>query len=131
MHRWMQATRKQAIEQGYSESAFGRKRRFPIVLPSNKYEIERQAINAPVQSAASDVCLMALTRLHNRMDPKKMRILLTVHDSILFEVKKGFEHDTLKMIHEEMVDKAPLKAPFAFSIECKGGKSWGSLRKLT
>lgn len=129
MHRWMLHNQKLAIEQGYVESAFGRKRRFPLVLSMNKHEIQRQAINAPIQSAASDICLSALIRLHRKFNPDIARILLTVHDSILIEVKEGYEDEMMQMMYEEMVEKAPIEAKFKFDIECKVGTSWGSLHK--
>ena len=130
LHKWMINNQRLAVRQGYIESAFGRKRRFALVTGNNKHEIERQAVNAPIQSAASDINLMSLTRLHNRLDPKVAHILVTVHDSLLFEVKKGHEEEVMKIIHEEMVDNAPLEAPFRFSIDCKQGIRWGSLKKV-
>jgi len=131
LHKWMLSNQKLAVRQGYIESAFGRKRRFALVTEKNKHEIERQAINAPIQSAASDLNLMSLTRLHTRLDPTIAHILVTVHDSLLFEVKKGYEEEVMDIIYEEMVDNAPLDdAPFAWSIEVKGGTRWGSLHKI-
>jgi len=131
LHKWMLSNQKLAVKQGYIESAFGRKRRFALVTEKNKHEIERQAINAPIQSAASDLNLMSLTRLHARLDPTIAHILVTVHDSLLFEVKKGYEEEVMDIIYEEMVDNAPLSdAPFAWSIEVKGGTRWGSLKKI-
>jgi DNA polymerase I-like protein with 3'-5' exonuclease and polymerase domains len=74
---------------------------------------------------------MSLTRLHTRLDPTIAHILVTVHDSLLFEVKKGYEEEVMDIIYEEMVDNAPLSdAPFAWSIEVKGGIRWGSLHKI-
>jgi DNA polymerase-1 len=130
LHKWMISSQKSAVREGFIESAFGRKRRFALVTERNKHEIERQAVNAPIQSAASDLNLLALTRLHARLDPKVAHILVTVHDSLLLEVKKGHEEKVLDIIYEEMVDNAPLDAPFNFSIDCKGGARWGSLNKI-
>jgi DNA polymerase-1 len=127
---WMKWAQKQAVTEGYVPTAMGRRRRFPIILNTNRAEVERQAVNAPIQSAASDICLSALARLHNRLDPNQAHILLTVHDSILFEVKKGYESKALKIIWEEMVEEAPLESPFPFKVECKMGHRWGSLKEV-
>lgn len=130
LHKWMINNQRLAVKQGYIESAFGRKRRFALVTGNNKHEIERQAVNAPIQSAASDINLLSLTRLHNRLDPKIAHILITVHDSLLFEVKKGHEEEIMAIIQEEMVENAPLEAPFDFSIGIKKGIRWGSLKEV-
>jgi len=128
--KWMNEQHRLVLANGEVVSAFGRRRRFPIILENNKHEVLRQSVNAPIQSAASDLCLGALIRLHARFDPEIARILLTVHDSILFEVKEGYEEEILAIIEEEMVEHSPLKADFRFSIACKIGHSWGSLKKI-
>jgi DNA polymerase-1 len=127
---WMKKMRKQAVTKGYVETAFGRKRRFPLILPNNKGDIERQAVNSPIQGTASDICLGALTRLQNRLDPETARALLTVHDSISFEVKDENLETTLPIIFQEMEDHVPLDSPVPFRIDVKTGERWGSLEEV-
>ncbi len=129
MAKWMKKVQKEAVMTGVIETAFGRKRRFPLVLPSNKGDIERQAVNSPIQGTASDICLGALIRLQERLDPSTVRILLTVHDSILLEVREEALEDTLPVIFEEMENHIPLDSPVPFKIDVKTGERWGSLKE--
>ncbi|MHA1302215.1 MAG: DNA polymerase [Candidatus Heimdallarchaeaceae archaeon] len=126
---WMEEVRNQAITQGYVTTPFGRKRRFPIILNSNKGEILRQAVNAPIQSMASDLCLTALVRLHNRFNPDEARILLTVHDSILIEVKPDKVDEVISVVKYEMEENCPIDSPIPFKIGINIGERWGSLDK--
>lgn len=126
---WMSEVRAQVLQEGFIATPFGRRRRFPLVLDSNRGEVLRQAVNSPIQSMASDLCLTALTRLHRRLDPRHARILLTVHDSILFEARTGQIERTMRIIREEMEDNCPISSPITFKIDQKQGDRWGSLDK--
>jgi len=127
--RWMEKIKNQAITQGYVTTPFGRKRRFPIILDSNREEISRQAVNAPIQSMASDICLTALTRLYNRFDPEIARILLTVHDEILMESREVDE--IIPIIKYEMEENCSIESPVSFKVDIKIGQRWGSLEKVS
>jgi hypothetical protein len=73
------------------ESPIGRVRHLPDILSADddvRAEAERQAINSPVQSLASDLMLMALIRLHHMMDPKECFIIFTVHDELGFQCRE-------------------------------------------
>jgi uracil-DNA glycosylase family 4 len=87
-----------ANRHGYVRSLFGRKRRLPHAQSwddkMKRQEAERQAINSPIQSCASDLNLCSALELTRRHSSRYMRIVGTVHDSILIEVRK----DKLRLV---------------------------------
>jgi len=128
LREWIESTQQSALTRGYVETPYGRKRRFALITSKNRAEVLRQAVNAPIQSTASDTNLSALIRISNRISPDWARVLFTVHDSLVLEVREGREHELAKIIQEEFVDNCPLKAPFSFTMSIKTGKRWGSLK---
>jgi DNA polymerase-1 len=130
LRRWISEQHDRVLEQGYVETPFGRRRRFPCILDFNKGEVLRQCVNSPIQSMASDLCLTALTRLVNRLDRSKARVLLTVHDSILLEATKDYVSETINVVREEMELGHGIPTPIPFKIDIKTGQRWGSLEKL-
>jgi DNA polymerase I-like protein with 3'-5' exonuclease and polymerase domains len=79
--------------------------------------------------------LMSLVRLHGILPLSEVRIVGTVHDSILFEVREDQVHKWVPVIHETMVDLVPLKKKFAvempvpIEVEVKVGQHWGDGEK--
>ena len=126
---WMENNQKSVISEGYVQTPFKRKRRFPFITNNNRSEILRQCINAPIQSMASDLCLQALTRIHNKFNPEYQRILLTVHDSIIIECKIDKLEETIKLMKDEM-ELCPLPSPLPFKAEFKYGYSWGEMTDM-
>lgn len=92
---------------GYVRSLSGRKRRLPNAQlkhdKTRQQMAERQAINSPVQSFASDLNLMALLQLRQEFGPDIVRIFGTVHDSMLFRVKNEY----LEQVVERMIEIMP------------------------
>lgn len=131
LNDWMELQRKNAQELGYVTTAFGRRRRFPLILDSNLGEVHRQAVNSPIQGTASDICLTALTRLRNRWRDlwwDTARIVLTVHDEIITEVREDYLETAIKEIRTEMVDNVQLDSPIRFDVDFEVGHRWGSLQ---
>ena len=133
LREWIFAQQKLAISQGFVTTPFGRRRRFPLVLNDNIAEIERQAVNTPIQSLASDVCLTALTRLVNRLNRDECRIVSTVHDSILFECRRDCRAKWLPIIRAEMEDGCtiPITDVVPLKADLKMGASWGDAKGVT
>lgn len=93
---------------GYLESFFGRKRRFSLITPDNKHEIERQAVNFPIQSSGSDLMLVCMLHLWDMKDELGIWPFWPLHDSItmdipdketLIKVKKILEDYSLEIVH--------------------------------
>lgn len=88
---WQERTKQFATQHGYSISPFGRKRYIPFLSGGGsdvqKREAERQAINHPIQSGATDILLMGMVILHDIMTKHGMQTMMinTVHDSAVFD----------------------------------------------
>jgi DNA polymerase-1 len=85
---------------------------------------ERNAINAPIQGAAADMIKMAMINIHNRLQAKAYRskMLLQVHDELLFDVHKEELEEITAMVKDEMQKAMPLNVPVI--AEAGTGKNW-------
>lgn len=117
---------------GQVRSLLGRKRRLPDIdsgNPAKVGEAQRMAINAPVQSLASDLTLLGMIAAHKALDPAKARVVGTVHDSVLLEVSKAHLTDSLKVVSDALL-YPDLKAKFGveltvpLKIEYTIGRFW-------
>lgn len=101
---WHTRQRRYAQMNGYVRSPFGRKRRLPAAMDRKdtpeRAEAQRQAINSPVQSCASDLNLSAALELREKFSPEVMHIVGTVHDAILIEVRD----DHVKKVAKRLLD---------------------------
>lgn len=136
---WHERQRRLVRQYKRVQSAIGRVRHLPDVASGDKEvrgEAERQAINSPVQSLASDMMLLALIMLHNRMNPKEARIVGTVHDAILFEIKDDVVDKWVKVIRHTM-ETLPLKKKFGaeltvpIKVDISTGTHWGEGKEAT
>jgi uracil-DNA glycosylase family 4 len=104
--KWHERQRNFARRNGYVRSLTGRKRRLPKAQlrddTPERREAERQAINSPVQSFASDINIMAALQIREEFNRDKVRICLTVHDSILMWVKPEWVVRVAKRVREIM-----------------------------
>jgi len=115
------------------QSPIGRVRHLPDVLSGDSdivAEAERQAINSPVQSLASDLMLMSALQLDERLDSRGAFIVGSIHDALLWQSKEGYTDEAVGMIRHEMLNP-PLKRWFGaqlevpIDVEIKVGKHWG------
>lgn len=114
-----------AYQQGYVETLYGRRRRFPFITFENKLEVARQAINTPDQGTAADICAMALIRLSKYKD--LITPILQIHDSLTFFVKSEDMQTALDICVEEMVKPPFEDMPLQLRVEAKRGFRWGSM----
>jgi uracil-DNA glycosylase family 4 len=131
---WHDRQRRLVHRYGRVHSPLGRVRHLPTVQSSDRgvvAEAERQAINSPVQSCASDIMLLSLVRLHALLPQPRARIVGTVHDSILFEVRDDYVDAALPQIKETMEDLTELERKFGarptvpIDVEIKVSQHWG------
>jgi DNA polymerase-1 len=131
---WHDRQRRLAQRYHRVQSPLGRVRHLPDILSGDKEvraESERQAINSPVQSTASDLMLFSLIKLNQIMPERQARVVGTVHDSILFEVKEEHVDKWCRVIKETMEDmdrvertfKTEITVPIVADIEV--GTHWG------
>ena len=116
-----------ARENGYTETILGRRRYLPDLTHENRQRrevAERMALNAPIQGSAADIIKVAMLNVESAIKREKLssRLLLQVHDELIFEVAAG-EHEKIEMlVRREMGSAYPLKAPLDVNIGF--GKSW-------
>lgn len=123
---WINTQHMLVRQRGFTETPLGRRRRFPLRMNDNIFAIERQCVNTPIQSFASDIVLTALTRLHFSL-PEGAHILFTVHDSIAFEVREDLLDVVSAMIKYEMEENLPIPMNVPLKAEIKVGTRWESL----
>lgn len=104
---WMDLVKKDSLQKQYVENPLGHRRRFDLILNSERGHIERQAVNTPIQGFAAQITINALIRLNDKFDPTKQRILFTVHDSIMVECKKSVLKSTAHLIKNTMETELP------------------------
>jgi len=128
---YMDETKAFCRENGYVTTLFGRVCHYPAIRAGNPAEragVERQAINAPIQGSASDIIRRAMARMEDALTDAKLsaRMLLQVHDELVFEVPEGEVDATLPVVTRVMED-APhpaltLKVPLA--VEARAAGNW-------
>nr|WP_321461868.1 DNA polymerase I [uncultured Cohaesibacter sp.] len=111
---YMEATKKAAREQGYVETIFGRKIHYPEINsknPNMRNFQERAAINAPIQGSAADILRRAMVRMEDALSEASLsaRMLLQVHDELIFEVPEAEVDDTISIVRTIM-ENAPMPA---------------------
>jgi DNA polymerase-1 len=132
----MDQTIKFCRKSGYVNNIFGRRSHFMNINDKN-YNVrnfqERAAINAPIQGSASEIMRLAMIRLDKKLrDQKnqKTKILLQIHDELIFETPKEEVKRISKIIIEEMIsvaksDQHSFSIPF--TVDLNTGENWGTL----
>ncbi len=125
--RYMEETRAQASEQGYVETLFGRRLYLPEIRSSNgqrRQAAERTAINAPMQGTAADIIKMAMIKVHDWLDTTHFdaKMIMQVHDELVFEVAEDQVEDLVKEVKERMESAAELKVPLI--VDAGIGENW-------
>ncbi len=117
----------QARRDGYTETILGRRRYLPDLVSDNRQRremAERMALNAPIQGSAADIIKVAMLRVHRRIRELglRSRMLLQVHDELLFEAAPGELGRLRELVHTEMCDASELTVPLEVSMGT--GRSW-------
>jgi len=116
-----------ARQEGYTETMFGRRRYLPDLNSDNRQRremAERMALNAPIQGSAADIIKMAMLAVDRAIRDRglKSRMLLQVHDELIFEVAPG-EFEALRdLVSTQMANAADLRVPLEVSVG--SGSSW-------
>ncbi|GCB01591.1 DNA polymerase I [Mycolicibacterium sp. NCC-Tsukiji] len=118
---------EQARKDGYTSTVLGRRRYLPELDSSNRNvreAAERAALNAPIQGSAADIIKVAMINVDRAMKDAglKSRILLQVHDELLFEVAEGERAALETLVREQMGSAYPLDVPLEVSVGY--GPSW-------
>lgn len=131
---WANTQKRLAVEQGWVESYFGRRRRWRLITTGNLREVQKEAVNDPIQSTASDILLLGLIELsarYRQVACPVARIIVLVHDSILLEVVLPHQQDAARTA-VAVLEQIPVlhRIDVPFTAEAKCGARWGSLEKM-
>ncbi len=128
---YMDETKKSAHENGYVETIFGRRVHVPAINSKNGAErsfMERAAINAPIQGSAADIIRRAMIRMPDALINAKLnaRMLLQVHDELIFEVPEKEVDKTVKIVTDIMVNAcAPaLELTVPLEVDARAANNW-------
>jgi DNA polymerase-1 len=128
--KYLEEVKARTRETQYAETLMGRRRYIPEINASNfqhRSAAERVAINMPIQGTAADIMKIAMVRVHQRLAQEQLRakMLLQVHDELVFEVPRE-EMDGLKaLVFDEMPGAMDLDV--TLKVEAKWGETWGDM----
>ena len=125
--RYMSETVEFARERGYVETVTGRRRYIRDIRSSNatvRGAAERNAINAPIQGTAADMIKIAMAKIHREVEKRKLRtrMLLQVHDELVFDLYRPEEAEVRQIVEEQMRTAIPLEVPI--EVEMGVGENW-------
>ena len=128
---YMDETKKFARDKGYVETIFGRRCHFSRINSPNASErafMERAAINAPIQGAAADIIRRAMIRMQEALDAAKLsaKMLLQVHDELIFETRDAEIEATMKVV-KHVMEKAPepaVKLTVPLQVDARAAMNW-------
>jgi DNA polymerase-1 len=131
---YLDGIRRLAADQGYVETLMGRRRYFPGLKTQSNYNIrnreEREAINAPIQGTAADIMKLAMLRIPAALAEAGLsaRMLLQVHDEVVFECPQNELVRTAGLVRQVMENAYILKAPLR--TEARFGRNWGVMEPV-
>lgn len=137
---YLEKTKNDSMRHGFTETLFGRRRAFSgfhSSLPHIRAQAERMAVNAPIQGTAADITKLAMVRVDEWIEKEglrdRARLLLQVHDELVYEVKKeDMNHvarDIARMMESVVGHKELNGIPLV--VEAKTGDNWGDMIKVT
>jgi DNA polymerase-1 len=142
VEQYIEQVKLQVREAGFVQNELGRRRKFPEIKSSQFFiraAAERAAVNFPIQSLAADVIKVAMinidrvisesfNHLINKLDNQEIKMLLQVHDELVFEVKEDKVEYWAKKLIPLMENAIKLSVPV--KVEAKVGDNWGEMVKL-
>ncbi|TCD04299.1 DNA polymerase I [Erythrobacteraceae bacterium CFH 75059] len=139
IQQYIVRTLEEVRERGHSLTLFGRKTWFPRIRSRNQAErsgSERAAINAPIQGTSADIIKRAMVRMHDALakaglrpgQPDGVRMLLQVHDELVFELPERLVEPASATIRAVMADAAApaVRLSVPLGVEVGSGPSWGA-----
>ncbi|MBU2219972.1 DNA polymerase I [Patescibacteria group bacterium] len=127
--KYIEKTKKNASRDGFVQTLFGRKRFIPEINSSAwnlRQAAERMAINMPVQGTAADLLKMAMVEVNLKLKNEKVKMLLQVHDELVFEVLESEAQKIAKIAKGVMENIYQLAVPLKVDVE--RGDNWGKMK---
>lgn len=128
--QYLESTKEQARETGHVQTLLGRRRSIPEINSSNRQvreAAERMAINMPVQGTSADIIKVAMINLYREMQKRqlKSKMLLQVHDELVFEVPEEELEEMRRLVPQAMSTALELSVPL--KVDIKTGNNWGEM----
>ncbi|HBX24589.1 MAG TPA: DNA polymerase I [Desulfotomaculum sp.] len=123
----------EAKDQGYATTMLNRRRYLPDLFSSNRMTRafgERTAVNTPIQGSAADIIKLAMVRINEELKNRGMetKMILQVHDELIFDVPAGELEQAKQMVREYMQNVLQLDVPLV--VDLKTGPNWYDVRKV-
>lgn len=134
VEKYLDETRRQAHEQGYVSTLFGRRGDFSVLQTvTNRQQVqawERAAINMPIQGTAADILKKAMIAVYQQLERLRLdaKMILQVHDELVLEVPENQLEATAKMVVEVMEGVCELRAPLRANAQV--GPNWRDMEPL-
>ncbi|HLD21844.1 MAG TPA: DNA polymerase I [Patescibacteria group bacterium] len=133
IHQYIEQIKTKVQQLGYAETLFGRRRILPEIHSSNQMvraAAERAAVNMPVQGTAADIMKLAMIAVHQAIKKNTIqaKVILQVHDELVFEVDKKSIKTEARKIQKIMENIYKLSVPLTVSV--KYGENWGELKYI-
>lgn len=122
---YMEGIARSAERDGFVTTLMGRRRSIPEIASNNFNEREaarRIAINTPIQGSAADIIKLAMVKIHARLAGMRSRMVLQVHDELVFEAAEDEIDELREMVRHEMENAYPLAVPV--HVDIGTGDSW-------
>jgi len=133
VEKFFEGVLKECRTKGYVSTILGRRRYLQGIQNTegsnrNRNQSERMAINTVCQGSAADLIKKAMIGIHRRMNAAKMRtkLLLQIHDELLFETPEGELDEAKRIVSEEMKSALPLNVPLVVNLGT--GKNWREVK---
>jgi len=128
--KYLDDTLKEVRDKKYVKTIMHRIRYIPEILSENsrvRSFAERTAINTPIQGSAADIIKMAMINIYRKMRSMKSRMIMQVHDELVFNVAKPEVKDVISIVREDMENVVKLRVPLG--VNMKIGKNWLDLER--
>ncbi|MCH7499788.1 MAG: DNA polymerase I, partial [Nitrospinae bacterium] len=122
---FMERTIEEARQCGYTVTVMNRRRYLPDLNSKNRQvreAAERMAINSPVQGSAADMIKVAMIRLHHKLAKLKSKMIMQVHDELVFECPAKEKKEVESLVKKEMERVWPMQVPVVVHLDW--GKNW-------
>ncbi|MGI6295162.1 MAG: DNA polymerase I [Armatimonadota bacterium] len=131
VREYTNSTIEQARDRGYVSTQLGRRRYVPDIHNANRNVrqfAERAAVNMPIQGMAADIIKIAMIRIADALAPYKAKMVLQVHDELLFEVPTEELDAVAELVRQSMESAHPLKVPL--KVDVKAGSNWAEMESI-
>ncbi|HLC99490.1 MAG TPA: DNA polymerase I, partial [Patescibacteria group bacterium] len=130
---YLDKTKQMAHSKGYVETLFGRRRYFPEMQTQHqglRAAAEREAVNHPIQGTAADIMKIAMKNLQSitQVQNQQWKMILQVHDELVFEIPEGDLAHSAKIIQDGMEKACDLGVPVV--VDVKAGANWGEMEEV-